>query len=404
MLLLLACASKSVDTGRESAPLDDTAVDTEESVPGDDTATDTQESADTADTAVPPCTSTCDCGDGELCYDGTCANAGPALDAYRVTLDRMLADMDPTTGEFPTENAYPTEAMMTFASGADLLCDSTLADAATTRAAFARSAETTDHFYVQPGYGTIYRDIHARHIYNLWAAGHALGDTTLLQAADDAAAAMLTLERVTYKDEWTLFCVAYSTNSGHLCDNGYTWIDVNQNSEIGLVFALLATDPESALYEDPLALDVVAQELGAALSMQTAAGEIPIGSEGERAEQYDTLYGSYAAWSWVNAEPLGLDPSLTDGVALAAAWLGPLSDGSPESHRYYPSTYDGDISLSEGAMRIPVLSRAGSLDPAFVAYYWSVTVPKDTETETVWMPWWLPLHQGLPLSELFPPD
>ena len=355
------------------------------------------------DTAPPGCTTSCDCGDGELCYEGTCATAGPALDAYRDTLDRMLADMDPTTGEFPTENSYPTETMMTFASGAYLLCDDTLADAAETRAAYAIAETTSDHFYIPPGYGTIFRDVHARHIYNLWAAGHALGDAALLAEADAAAEAMLTLERVVYKDEWTLFCVGYSSNAGHACDNGYTTIDVNQNSEIGLAFALLANDPESALYQDPDALDVVAQELGAAISMQTAAGEIPLGSEGEHPKQYDTLYGSYAAWSWSNAVPIVTDPPLGTAADLAAAWLAPLSDGDPQTQRYYPTTYEGDISLSEGAMRLPVLSNAGVLDPAFLDYYWTVTVPEDTETETVWMPWWIPLHQGTPLADLIPP-
>jgi hypothetical protein len=97
------------------------------------------------------------------------------------------------------------------------------------------------------------------------------------------------------------------------------------------------------------------------------------------------------------------DPSLAGPVALAATWLGPYSDGSPESHRFYPTTWDGDISLSEGAMRIPLLSRAGVLDPAFVDYYWTVTVPADAETETVFMPWWIPVHQGIPLADILPP-
>lgn len=304
-------------------------------------------------------------------------------------------------GGFDAESAYPTEAMITLASGAELLCDADLAAAATTRAEFARSWETDDHFLVWSGFPYITRDYQARHIYNLWAAGHALGDPSLLEAADAAASAMLTLERLTYRDEYTIFCAVYDVAT-HACDTSSLWIDDNQNSEIALAFALLTTDPSSALYGDALALDVVDEELRAAVSIQAATGEIPIGSDYGYEDDYDTLYGSYAAYSWTLAAPY-TSVDLAPHLALAADWLAPLSDADPISHRTYPSAYDGVISLSEGMMRLPLLSATGRLDPAFRDYWWDTTVATNTERYSVFLPFWMARYSGMPLSDLLPP-
>lgn len=401
-LLSLACLLACTPAPHDSGPL--ATLDT-----GRDTAADSaaDSAADTAadtdsDTAPDPgaCSSTCDCGDGELCYGGSCATAGAELTLYRATLDRVAGAMS-SSGGFDAESAYPTEALMTLASGAALLCDADLAAAAAQRADYARSWETDDHFLLWSGFPFVTRDYQARHIYNLWAAGHALGDPTLLSAADDAAAAMLTLERRPYR-EFTLFCAVYASSPPHACDASSLWIDDNQNSEIALAFALLANDPASALFQDPLALEVVDNELRAAISIQAPTGEIPIGSDYGYEDDYDTLYGSYAAFSWALAAPLvGVD--LADPLAGAAAWLAPLSDADPVSHRTYPSPYDGPVSLAEGMMRLPVLAATATLDPAFRDNWWSITVAENTETYSVFLPIWLATETGTPLADVIPP-
>lgn len=397
-------AAPTEETGRPDGDTRSGATETAESAEsgsperGDSGA----ETADT-DTATPAgCESACDCTDGELCYEGTCREAGDALTIYQRHISDVADAMDPDSGAFSSESAYPTEAMMSLASAAWLLCDDDLAEAARTRADYARSLENADHLMYWSGYPYLTRDYNARHIYNLWAAGHALDDPDLLEAADATASTMLGLERVAHGDH-VLFCVAYETTAPYACHDDYTWIDVNQNSEVGLAFALLYTDPDSALYGDPLALDVALDELGAATSLQDAAtGAIPIG-EGDYSDDYDTLYGSYAAWSWTLANAALPALALDDAVAAAADWLAPLSDDSPSSHRTWPYAYDGAISLAEGALRIPTLSVTGRLDPDFVETYWQDVVRTDDETETWLQPWWLELNAGVPLSELFPP-
>ncbi len=368
--------------------------------PASDTGEDTVYTSDTAEPGG--CSSSCDCSEGELCYEGACAVAGPALEIYRARVEAVRDAMDPTSGGFTSESAYPTEAMLTLASASDLLCDPTLAEAARARADFARSWENADHLLVWSGYPYITRDYNARHIYNLWAAGQILGDDELRAAADATAEAMLDLERVSHGDG-ELFCVSYETTAPYACVGDYTWIDVNQNSELGLAFALLYTDPDSALYGDPRALAVLEDELAAAISVQDEeTGAIPIAESGGYEDDYDTLYGSYAAWSWALADAAMPELGLSSAVDGAAAWLLPMSGVEPLSHRTYPYPYDGDISLSEGAMRMPVLARAGVLDPAFVEVWWEEIVAPNTETYSTWLPLWLELRAGVGLEELFP--
>jgi hypothetical protein len=396
MLLAIACTEAIVD---DSASI---ATDTTDSAATYDSVSDTPADTDSGSGVDPvACTSTCDCAEGDLCYDGACATAGPAVHLYRATMARMLASMD-ESGGFDAESAYPTEAMISLASGAELLCDEELAAAALTRAEYALSWETDDHFLVWSGYPYITRDYQARHIYNLWAAGHALGDRALLAAADDAAAAMLTLERLPYEDEYTIFCAVYEVST-HACDASTLWIDVNQNSEIGLAFALLTSDPSSAFYSDALALEVVDQELRAAVSLQTASGEIPIGSDYGYEDDHDTLYGSYAAYSWTLAAPW-TSADLAPHIALAADWLAPLSDADPVSHRTYPYPYDGEISLAEGFFRLPLLSATGTLDPAFLDYWWDETIATNGETYSVFLPIWMATYSGTPLADILPPE
>jgi hypothetical protein len=348
------------------------------------------------------CTSTCDCGEGELCYAGTCAEAGPDLQIYADNLARVRAALR-ADGSFSTESAYPTEALITLASGAALLCDADLADAARRRANFARSWETPDHLLAWSGFPFLTRDYQARHIYNLWAAGRALGDEELLTAADQAAEAMLSLERIPY-GEHLLFCVTYDKTAPHRCRDHYTWVDANQNAEIGLAYALLSADPESSLYRDPLAMEVSDQELLASLTVQDeATGAIAIGSDYGYEDDYDQLYGSYTAWSWTMAQPVAAMPELLPAQAAAAAWLAPFSTGAPSTFRTYPRLYAGTASLSECGMRLPLLWSQGLLDPAFRDFYWQELVAGSSEEGTTWQPLWLMLEQGMPLAELLPP-
>ena len=107
--------------------------------------------------------------------------------------------------------------------------------------------------------------------------------------------------------------------------------------------------------------------------LQTPTGESPIAGSEDYITDYDTLYGHYGPYSWtlsLAARPD--DTELAAHVALAAAWLAPYSDATPETHKTYPQPYDGDISVAEGSFRIPLLSHEQVLDPAFVGHWWSL--------------------------------
>jgi hypothetical protein len=425
LLLTPGCAAKttsddstaSADAGSDSsAPTDGGGTngtgqaDSGDTDPGDSAAHDDSGTAPNDSGTAPndsgtapddSCASTCDCARDSLCYDGTCRIAGPALAIYRERINEAVAAMDPATGGFEAEGAYPTEALMSFASAAEVLCDADAETAAQVRATFALSWENGDHLIIYSPAPYISRDYQARHIYNLWAAGQALGDRALLDAADAAAQSMMSLERQEYGD-YTLFCTTYGTTTPYDCQIA-PWIDVNQNSEVGMAFALLASDPTSALYLDPTAIDIADQELAAAASVQASDGAIPIAESGGYEDDYDTLYGSYAAFSWaIAAAARPLDLALQGHLLLAAAWLLPYSDATPESHRTYPSVYDGDISMSEGAMRTPVLAAAGVLDPKFVEAWWAIVASND-ETYSSFLPLHLMLLGGASLEAIIPP-
>lgn len=53
-------------------------------------------------------------------------------------------------------------------------------------------------------------------------------------------------------------------------------------------------------------------------------------------------------------------------------------------------------------MRLPVLSHAGVLDPAFVAAWWTI-VDESTATCELFLPFHLVELAGVPLEELIPP-
>lgn len=362
---------------------------------------DTDDTADT-DTQSLACVTTCDCEGVALCYEGECAVPDAvAVAALRNIVDEMIVGMDPVTGAFATEGGYPSEALATLSSAAELLCDPSYEAAARTRAAYTLSYDNADDLFVWWPGPYISRDMEARQIYNLWTTGHALDDAALLGQADARAEAMIALlAREPYAD-WTLFCTTYATTAPYACTQA-PWIDVNQNSEIGLAFSSLAADPGSALYLDPVAIDIADNELAAAVSLQTPTGEIPIAGSEDYITDYDTLYGSYAAYSWtlsLAARPD--DTELAAHVALAAAWLAPYSDATPETHKTYPQPYDGDISVAEGSFRIPLLSHEQVLDPAFVGHWWSLVedLPGDYY---VFIPLSGMRRAGVPLEDLVP--
>jgi hypothetical protein len=57
--------------------------------------------------------------------------------------------------------------------------------------------------------------------------------------------------------------------------------------------------------------------------------------------------------------------------------------------------------MSEGTMRIPALWRGDALDPAFVDAWWAV-VSESQETFSTFLPLWLVLQAGVPLSDVVP--
>jgi len=251
---------------------------------------------------------------------------------------------------------YPTEEALVFLSAYDFTRDRRFADQATRQLEYSHQREK-NALLITPHQVT--RDYQARQIYNFYLGYRVLADARFLHWADDAAQAMIhTIPRASHTfagETHTLFAAGY-LDPAHpsAADAANYAIDVNQNAEIALAFTLLYHDPASHFFLDPLANQIAHEELLASMSIQDRkTGEIPLTEY--LLDQPDTLYGSYAAFSWVGCQVLWRDERFDQHIRAAGRWLAAKMNLSKDSQRYYPTRIDANfISYSEIAFRIPL--------------------------------------------------
>jgi hypothetical protein len=175
-------------------------------------------------------------------------------------------------------------------------------------------------------------------------------------------------------------------------------VDVNQNAEVGLAFGLLHHDPASSFFARPLAREIAFEETLAAMSLQNMeTGAIPL-VEGARIGQYDTAYGSYAAFSWVWSQLLWHDARFEPHVRAAGRWLAGRMNLKSDSDRYYsfrnPSTA---LATWEASYRLPLYWYCGTDVSAYVAGLFE-RMPTQEIDDSMQAPWAYFDLMGVPRS------
>lgn len=151
-------------------------------------------------------------------------------------------------------------------------------------------------------------------------------------------------------------------------------IDVNQNAEVGLAFALLAADPtpfpefphlgKLLVTKSECQAIAMRETMASMLVQNNLSGEIPLLEDRRDA---DTLYGSYASFCWVwvtlldifspkfGTDFLYMKPEFAKHVSSAAKWLEKKMNLHSGCDRYYPKVETGiPIGPSEYTWRLPL--------------------------------------------------
>jgi hypothetical protein len=231
---------------------------------------------------------------------------------------------------------YPTEPSLVFLTAFDLTREPRYVGQATKQLEYAHD-RSVEGLLLTPE-RLCGRDYQARQIYNLYVAYRILGDARFLKWADGAADAMLKhIPRSAYTchgETHTLFTGDLLDRDGKVKLRNGERIDTNQNSEIALAFSLLYHDRASTHFQNPVAKQIAAEELLAAMSLQDmTTGEISLA---EHMAGADTAYGAYAAFSWTWCQLLWGDDRFEPHVRAAGRWLGTKTDLSKGCTRVYP--------------------------------------------------------------------
>jgi hypothetical protein len=214
----------------------------------------------------------------------------------------------------------------------------------------------------------IHRDTQARQIYNYYLAFRVLGDPEYYRKAVYCAEQMI--RALPRKDHGVrgrtfklftaeFFDVVTVPRSSIPAPTDYS-VDVNQNAEVGLAFALLAADPAplpafpqlpSLLLTKSECQAIAMRETMASMLVQNeATGEVPLR---EDRPEPDTMYGSYGCFSWVwvtmldifgpelGTDFLYMKPQFAAHIFSASNWLKKKMNLHTGRDKYYPSVATG---------------------------------------------------------------
>jgi hypothetical protein len=260
---------------------------------------------------------------------------------------------------------YPTEPGIIFLSAWLSTGEAKYKQAAIEQFGFAHSRENADGLLItEQGFN---RDTQARQIYNFYTAYKLLGDKKYLTWADKCAGGLLDHlprrpHRVLAADRtYTLFAAGYCRDTKPYDTSALKpGVDVNQNAELALAYTLLYHEPQSAFHKSATAKQIAVQEMEAGLAIQDPkTGAIPIGDDDYWIRRFDTMYGSYALFSWTWLNTLWKNPEWQKHIDAAAKWLAGLSTGKGKwADRYYPSPSDS-LEPVDLWCRIPAFHKIG---------------------------------------------
>ena len=246
------------------------------------------------------------------------------------------------------DGIYPTEPAIFFLAGWMITQRPEYLEAARRQFAVSKSWVNADGIFDCSRSGRfpdgVSRDATARQIYNCYTGYRVSGDRDLLELADRCAAGMarhMRRQPVAFGGRQFLLIPTTCAATPPYKPSG-SWIDVNQNAEIGLAFTLLYHDPQSKWHHDPLAREIALTELRASMAVQKMeTGEIPIGGAAQWIDKYDTNYGAYALSSWDWANRYWKDPEMARHISRAVDWLDPFFDGETRAVHYWPRHREG---------------------------------------------------------------
>jgi hypothetical protein len=284
--------------------------------------------------------------------------ADPTTRESRLTIARGLWEqrLNAAGGKPIVSEYYPTEEALVFLTAYDFTRDARYSAQAVAQLEYSHSRERDGIFLTSDG--TTTRDYQARQIYNFYLAYRILGDGRYLRWADAGATAMIrVIPRGPHEaagETHTTFLAGFITGDGKPARSTGQVIDVNQNAEVALAYSLLYHDPASQFFQDPRAKEIAYEELLASMSVQNlSTGEIPLT---ENIAGPDTLYGSYAAFSWVWCQLLWREEKFEPHLRAAGKWLAPKMNLKTDTQRWYPTRIDGGVvSYSEAYFRLPLL-------------------------------------------------
>jgi hypothetical protein len=284
------------------------------------------------------------------------SGAGPTTRESRLAIARELweAKLKSVGDSHVVAEHYPTEEALPFLSAYAHTRNPRYAAAAARQLEYAHSRDKDGLFLTSDGVAN--RDYQARQTYNFYVAYRILGDGRYLRWADVGAAAMLkTIPREPHTcagQTHTLFLAGFITPAGERREMANV-IDVNQNAEVALAYSVLYHDPASQHFRSPIAKEIAYEELLASMSIQDmTTGAIPLTQD---ISGPDTLYGSYAAFSWTWCQLLWRDDKFEPHVQAAGKWLATKMNLATDADRYYPKRAQGYVSYWEAYFRLPAL-------------------------------------------------
>lgn len=234
--------------------------------------------------------------------------------------------------------AYPAESAITFWSAWLTTGDNAYRLAAERQIEYARSLENKDHLISFAGY--VERNAQSRLVLGYFIAYRMTGEVAYLNDADDAMAALLSLQRVAWQYGGNFYQLYYYTYEPVPPYAPVSWpgLNPNQDASMGLAMTLLYHEPGSRLKGDANLKVQALEHLDAIGALQTADGRLP--NAEVRMNEFDTMYGGVTLFQLYWANTYWQESRYNEVLRKSLPWLDQYTrDGLVL--RTYPETYLG---------------------------------------------------------------
>ncbi|MCA9232632.1 MAG: fibronectin type III domain-containing protein [Planctomycetales bacterium] len=205
-------------------------------------------------------------------------------------------------------------------------------DRAVAQLNYSLTQENEDGLFVAELSGSrfIGRDSLARHIFSLYVGYKITGDPVYLQHAEQNANAAIEHLQSTATAETAGYELFYSVyDSETYAPQHPPFLNPNQDAALGTAFLLLASDPDSTLFNDAELMRLAQSQLAASMVLQRSDGALADAAPYDfppASTCFDTGYGAYTMWWWAIANQISGNDPFEHQMSLGANWLTPFSD------------------------------------------------------------------------------